>query len=159
MSKPILGNALTLLCALVIGLTSQPLVRAARSDAPSPPSPAARVYLPLAFKSPQPPPFACPTSSANSYASGTAYQYDLDNPVRPAQAHADKNLALRGYELNTDAGLRHELVNYGTDDLTMPPQLATPCSSPPACRRSAASTASMIGTGARPPSQARGVRR
>ena len=125
MSKPILGNALTLLCALVIGLTSQPLVRAARSDAPSPPSPAARVYLPLAFKSPQPPPFACPTSSANSYASGTAYQYDLDNPVRPAQAHADKNLALRGYELNADAGLRHELVNYGTDDPTMPPQLAT----------------------------------
>ena len=83
------------------------------------------MYLPLAFKSPQPPPFACPTSSINSYASGTAYQYDLDNPVRPAQAHADKNLALRGYTPNTDMGLRRELVNYGADDPVMPPQLAT----------------------------------
>jgi len=125
MSKPILGNALTLFCALVIGLTAQPLVRAARSDAPSPPPPPARVYLPLAFKSPQPPPFACPTSSINSYASGMAYQYDLDNPVRPAQAHADKNLLLRGYEPNIDAGLRRELVDYGADDPVMPPQFAT----------------------------------
>jgi hypothetical protein len=82
------------------------------------------VYLPLVFRSP-PPTFACPTSSANNYASGTATQYDLDNPARPAQAHADKNLALRGYEPNTDAGLRRELVNYGTDDPTRPPQLAT----------------------------------
>jgi len=82
------------------------------------------VYLPLVFRS-LPPPFACPTASTNSYASGTATQYDLDNPVRPAQAHADKNLALRGYTPNTDAGLRRELVNYGTDDPTRPPQFAT----------------------------------
>ena len=82
------------------------------------------MYLPLVFGS-SPPPFACPTSSANNYASGTATQYDLDNPVRPAQAHADKNLALRGYTPNTDAGLRRELVNYGADDPTRPPQLAT----------------------------------
>ena len=82
------------------------------------------MYLPLVFGS-SPPPFACPTSSANNYASGTATQYDLDDPVRPAQAHADKNLALRGYTPNTDAGLRRELVNYGADDPTMPPQLAT----------------------------------
>ena len=82
------------------------------------------MYLPLVFGS-SPPPFACPTSSTNSYASGTATQYDLDNPVRPAQAHADKNLALRGYTPNTDAGLRRELVNYGADDPTRPPQFAT----------------------------------
>jgi hypothetical protein len=80
------------------------------------------VYLPLIQRQP---PFACPTSSANSYASGTAYQYDMDDPVRPAQAHADKNLALRGYTPNTDAGLRRELVNYGADDPVMPPQFAT----------------------------------
>ena len=93
MTKPHLGIALTLLGALVISLTSQPRARAAEPDALSPPS---WVYLPLVFGS-SPPPFACPTSSANSYASGTATQYDLDNPVRPAQTHADKNLALRGY--------------------------------------------------------------
>ena len=95
---------------------------AAEPDAPLPPAP--RVYLPLVFGS-SPPPFACPTSSANSYASGTVTQHDLDNPVRPAQAHADKNLAFRGYTPNTDAGLRRELVDFGTDDPTKPPQLAT----------------------------------
>ena len=121
MTKLHLGIALTLLCALVIGLTAQP--RAVAAD-PEPLSPPARVYLPLVFGS-SPPPFACPTSSTNSYASGTATQYDLDDPVRPAQAHADKNLALRGYTPNTDVGLRRELVNYGADDPTMPPQLAT----------------------------------
>ena len=123
-TKPHLGIALTLLCALVISLASQPRAKAAEPDAPSPLAPPARVYLPLVFRS-SPPPFACPTASTNSYASGTATQYDLDNPVRPAQAHADKNLALRGYTPNTDAGLRRELVNYGTDDPTRPPQFAT----------------------------------
>ena len=113
--------AFTLLSVLVSGLISQPQAVAAEPDAPPPP---ARVYLPLVFGS-SPPPFACSTASTNSYASGTATQYDLDNPVRPAQAHADKNLALRGYTPNTDAGLRCELVNYGADDPTMPPQLAT----------------------------------
>ena len=126
MPKSDLGIALTLLCALVISLASQPRARAAEPDAPLPPAPPARVYLPLVFRpTPPPPPFACPTASTNSYASGTATQYDLDNPVRPAQAHADKNLALRGFTPNTDAGLRRELVNYGTDDPTRPPQLAT----------------------------------
>jgi hypothetical protein len=123
MIKTVLGNALTLLCAVVIGLISQPWARAAGSDAQSPPAP--RVYLPLVLRPASPPAFACPTSSTNSYASGMAYQYDLDNPVRPAQAHADKNLALRGYAPNTDAGLRRELVNYGADDPAMPPQFAT----------------------------------
>ena len=121
MTKSVLGIALTLLCAVGVSLISQPQAVAAEPDAPPPP---ARVYLPLVFGS-SPPPFACPTASTNNYASGTATQYDLDNPVRPAQAHADKNLALRGYEPNTDAGLRRELVDYGADDPTMPPQLAT----------------------------------
>ncbi len=114
--------ALTLLSALVIGLASQPWASAAGSDAQAPPAP--RVYLPLVAKSALSP-FACPSNSTNSYESGTATQYDLDDPVRPALAHADKNLALRGYEPNTDAGLRRELVNYGTDDPLGPPQLAT----------------------------------
>ena len=78
MTKPHLGIALTLLGALVISLTSQPRARAAEPDALSPPS---WVYLPLVFGS-SPPPFACPTSSANSYASGTAH------PVRPGQPGA-----------------------------------------------------------------------
>ena len=83
------------------------------------------MYLPLVFGSLATDPSPAQRSSTNNYASGTATQYDLDNPVRPAQAHADKNLALRGYTPNTDAGLRRELVNYGADDPTMPPQLAT----------------------------------
>ena len=112
-----------LFCALGISLASLPWAGAAEPRGLSPPTPATRIYLPLVVK--PTPPFACPGSSANSYAQGPAYQYDLDNPVRPAQAHADKNLALRGYAPNTDAGLRRDLVNYGTDDPVMPPQLAT----------------------------------
>ena len=124
MTKSVLAIALTLLCALVISLTAQPRASAAEPDAPLLPAEPARVYLPLVFGSSSPP-FACPTSSANSYASGTVTQYDLDDPVRPAQAHADKNLALRGYTPNTDAGLRRELVNYSADNPTRPPQVAT----------------------------------
>lgn len=91
-------------------------------EAPTP-TPAARLYLPILFRLPSP--FVCPAGSTNEYAAGSAWQYDLDDPVRPATAHADKNLALRGYAPNNDAGLRRELVNYGTDDLQQPPQLAT----------------------------------
>ncbi len=67
----------------------------------------------------------CPTTSTNQYVAGTAYQYDQDDPVRPAYDHADKNLALRSYTPNTDPGLQRELVDYGSDDPTQPPQPAT----------------------------------
>jgi hypothetical protein len=79
-----------------------------------------KAFLPL-VRAPQ----GCATSSTNSYANGTAFQHDTDNPVRPAYNHADKNIALRGYVLNTSPTLRRELVNYGAGDPTQPPQLAT----------------------------------
>lgn len=79
-------------------------------------------YLPAIFSSP---PFSCASSSANSYASGVAYQHDSDNPVRPAYNHADKNIDLRGYTPNTDPSLVRELINYGSGDPTQPPQFAT----------------------------------
>ncbi len=88
-------------------------------------TPAAHVYLPLLFRQVTAPTFLCPTDSQNRYVSGLAYQYDLDDPVRPAADHADKNLALRGYTANTDPGLHRSLVDYGTDDPTRPPQFAT----------------------------------
>ncbi len=77
-------------------------------------------YLPLVT---QPP--GCPTTSSNHYSAGGAYQFDLDNPVRLAWNHADKNLELRGYTPNNDGGLQRELVDYGSDDPTQPPQFAT----------------------------------
>src|SRR5690349_22622133 len=76
-----------------------------------------KVYLPLALKG-----SACPTSSANSYSGGGALQYDHDDPPRPAEAHADKNLDLRGYT-PTSAAL--SLQNLGGLDPVQPPQLAT----------------------------------
>ena len=79
-----------------------------------------RLYLPLVSRAP-----SCPKASANSYAAGSAFQYDLDNPVRPAWNHADKNLALRGYTPNADGNLQRQLVNYGSDDPNQPPQFAT----------------------------------
>ncbi len=58
------------------------------------------------------------------YAQGPAYQYDKDDPVRPAHKHADKNINLRGYVPST-ASFKRELVTYGSDDPTQPPQFAT----------------------------------
>src|SRR5579859_518570 len=75
-------------------------------------------YLPLISG-----PSACPATSGNGYAAGPAYQRDNDNPVRPAWNHADKNLALRSYQSNP--GAFKGFVNYGTNDPTQPPQLAT----------------------------------
>ena len=91
-------------------------------------SPTAFAYVPLVLvgptPTPVPTPYACPLTSTNIYTAGFAVQYDLDNPVRPAWNHADKNLALRGYTLYTGT-LKRELVNYGSDDPTQPPQFAT----------------------------------
>lgn len=88
------------------------------------------VFIPVVLNPPPTPtPTAtpaseCPATSSNVYSTVAATQYDTDNPVRPAWNHADKNLALRGYVLNTGS-LKRELVNYGTDDPTQPPQFAT----------------------------------
>jgi hypothetical protein len=77
-----------------------------------------RLFLPLVRQA-----GPCATASGWHYAAGGAAQWDTDNPVRPAWNHADKNIALRGYKRNTSASLR--FVNYGSDDPTTPPQLAT----------------------------------
>jgi hypothetical protein len=66
-------------------------------------------------------PGGCPTTSARQYAAGPVLQFDQDNPVRPAAAHAAKNLGLRGYAAVT-ANL--VLTPMGTDS-PQPPQLAT----------------------------------
>ena len=90
--------------------------------APSVPAdftPTAHAYLPLVFGGQ----YTCPTTTTNTYDYGIAFRYDTDNPVRPTHLHADKNLALRSYT-STDPPL-HELVDYGSDDPTQPPQLAT----------------------------------
>lgn len=81
-----------------------------------------RAYLPVVQRVPA---FTCATSSTNQYSAGPVFQFDSDNPVRPAYNHADKNIVLRSYVPNTDPNLVRELVNYGSDDPTQPPQLAT----------------------------------
>jgi hypothetical protein len=92
----------------------------------APPAAAGRdsvVRLPLIFRAPsQSPPTGCPAASGNSYAAGPAFQFDSDNPVRPAWNHADKNLTLRGYS-STNAS--RVLIDHGSDDPNQPPQLAT----------------------------------
>jgi hypothetical protein len=76
------------------------------------------VHLPVVIKGEA----ACPAVSINTYAAGPAFQFDNDNPVRPAASHADKNLGLRGYTPTTAPAA---LVDYGSGDPTQPPQLAT----------------------------------
>jgi hypothetical protein len=88
------------------------------------------VFVPIVLSPPPTPtPTAtptseCPATSTNSYSTISAYKYDQDSPVRWAWNHADKNLALRSYALNT-GNLKRELVNYGSDDPKQPPQFAT----------------------------------
>ncbi len=86
-------------------------------------TPTVEVHLPAVFSAWYA--RACPITTTNQYDAGLAYQYDHDNPVRPAGEHADKNLSLRGITPNADSGIRRELVDYGSTDPTEPPQLAT----------------------------------
>lgn len=78
------------------------------------------VYFPIIYC-----PYTCPISSTNSYSGGTAFQYELDDPVRPASTHPDKNLEMRSYVLNTDPDLQRELVTNGPGEPVQPPQFAT----------------------------------
>jgi len=110
-----------LLVLLLVGLLAVSLIDMEDVSAdPLALTPTAYVYLPLVSRG-----YTCPTESSRQYESGWAAQYDADDPVRPAAAHADKNLALRGYAPNTGGGFRRELVDYGSDDDTRPPQIAT----------------------------------
>lgn len=114
------GRLVFVLAALLIMLISLSAPSQAEPESEITP----RAYLPLVVIPPMPE-FACATTSTNQYISGLVFQHDQDNPVRRAYNHADKNIALRGYALNTDPALRRQLVDYGSDDPTQPPQLAT----------------------------------
>ncbi len=105
-------GALLLVAAAPAGNTTSPASGLAVPDTSK------HILLPFVSKAP-----ACPGSSGNVYRSGPMYQYDTDNPVRPAWNHADKNLALRGYASNPSAF--KGFINYGTDDPIAPPQFAT----------------------------------
>jgi hypothetical protein len=113
-----------LLAAILLSATLVSAIGARNGEATAPAAPTAAMrpalYLPFVSWPP-----GCPPLSENHYSSGGAYQFDLDDPVRPAWNHADKNLALRGYTPNNDSGLQRELVTYGSDDPHQPPQFAT----------------------------------
>ncbi len=113
MIKKIIFVALILLVFSLAAIKSKALTQAELTP---------RAYLPIIIG---PPEFACAISSSNQYTSGAVFQYDTDNPVRPAYNHADKNIELRGYVVNTDPNLKRELVDYGSGDATQPPQVAT----------------------------------
>src|SRR5262245_4526296 len=77
-----------------------PLAQAERENPvpvnPAPPADvqavlSSKIYLPVVMK-------GC--STGQTYNQGPVYQYDTDNPVRPAYNHADKNLELRSYAID-----------------------------------------------------------
>lgn len=105
---------------LTLTLSVGGLARAAGPQQPQAPQVDSFVYLPLVSRG-----YACPTTSANSYAQGPVYQWDNDNPVRPAWNHADKNISLRSYNLNTSE--TKALFSYVSDpnEGNKPPQLGT----------------------------------
>jgi hypothetical protein len=105
---------------LSVALLGFSLARTSRAALPAPGlTPTAFSYLPFVARSQ----LSCPSTSTNQYQNGIAYQYDRDNPVRPAQAHADKNIELRGFAV-TEPDVR-DFIDYGCDDDTRPPQFAT----------------------------------
>ncbi len=111
-----------LIAALFLSATAGLPGLAQADPQPPPAAPEAltpRVRLPIILR-----PTACPATSGNSYTSGIMYQYDTDNPVRPAWNHADKNLDLRGYSATSGT---KALINIGRDpnETSQPPQLAT----------------------------------
>ncbi len=118
-----------MLLALALVLLSTPLAVNARPNSDTGAT-RRRLFLPVTSRggsaapapAPTPAPGGCPTTSGNGYSRGVAYQWDTDNPVRPAYNHADKNLDLRGYAATSAT---RGLVNYGSDDPTQPPQFAT----------------------------------
>jgi len=74
------------------------------------------VYLPLVSR-------AVDGTTGSTYTTGLAYQWDIDNPVRRAHLHADKNITLRGYvDVTGQTGFTPGYLDYGTDD-TKGPQL------------------------------------
>lgn len=84
---------------------SLPVAQAASSCAPT-----CKVYLSLLSRT-------VDGTTGASYSSGSAYQYDGDNPVRPASLHADKNITLRGYtEVTGQTGFTPQYISYGQDD-------------------------------------------
>lgn len=70
------------------------------------------VYLPFIRRD-----YGCPATSSNSYAQGPAYQWDADNPVRPAWNHADKNISLRSYD---QVSQFEGYINLPSDDPNVP---------------------------------------
>ncbi|MGD2143259.1 MAG: hypothetical protein PVF54_02140 [Anaerolineae bacterium] len=116
--RRLIVSTLALLGLFLVGLSARRTTRAAIP--PPDPTLTPRAYLPYVARA-----STCPTTSTNQYQSGVAIQYDTDDPVRPAEEHADKNIELRGYTLNTDPSLGRELVDYGSDDEIQPPQFAT----------------------------------
>jgi hypothetical protein len=114
---------------LVLGLTTFTILFLSTITVSSEPTPLVdpvrRVYLPYITLH-----LDCPITSTNVYAGGYATQFDIDNPVRPAYNHADKNIALRGYTANTDPTLRRYLIDYGVGDPALLPQFHTLFSPP-----------------------------
>ena len=84
-------TGLAMIALLVVGI---PRIGWA-SETAGPVPPPSYAYLPLVVCSRGS--HSCPITSGNEYDAGIAYQYDHDDPVRPAYDHADKNLNLRGY--------------------------------------------------------------
>ena len=120
-SRPLTALAAMVVVATLLILTSTGALHLqARALGPAA---TVEAYLPAVYSGWVP--YACPTSSGNEYPGGIAYQYDRDDPVRPADEHADKNLELRGYTSSTDVTIRHELVDYASANPVQPPQLAT----------------------------------
>lgn len=77
------------------------------------------LYLPAVMK-------AQTSITGETYTQGIATQWDLDDPVRTAAQHADKNLGLRSYDVATTgngSNFTPGLIDYGTDD-NRGPQLA-----------------------------------
>jgi hypothetical protein len=105
------------------GLLAALLLLAVIRPGPAAASSAGQVYIPIVFRNP-PAPAACDPIAGASYGTLDVNGEPTD---RPAEDHADLNLALRSYEV-TNAPL--VLVEYGPTDDSRAPQLRDLFSTP-----------------------------
>lgn len=111
---------MTRLSVIAIAVLLLPGNAPATAAGPTTPQGGSTIYLPMVIRRV----YTCPATSTNSYYQNVIYRGEVP-PIRPAEQHADKNFALRGYiTITTEA---KTLISDVADPAEphQPPQLGT----------------------------------
>lgn len=101
-------------------VSSGGLAQAAEPQQPKAPQVDSFVYLPLVSRGG----YVCPATSTNSYYQNVIYRAETP-PIRPAEGHADKNFALRGFITITTESKALITGQADPQESHQPPQIGT----------------------------------